>query len=218
MDRIIVTGAAGVLGRTVLALLRERGWQAVGVDLVADSSNPLMIGGVQLTDADATRAAFDQIARQGAVGGLVNIAGGFAWETIGEGTPATWERMFQINVLTALNASRAVLPHLTKPGAIVNVGAAAAIRAGTGMGAYAAAKSGVVRLTEALAEELKAQDVRVNAILPSIIDTPANRADMGDAEAGKWVQPQHLAEVVAFLLSDAASAITGASIPVTGRI
>lgn len=218
MGRIIVTGAAGTLGSSVLTLLRERGWQSVGVDIAPSLADESIIGGVELTDADATRVAFDRIAQGGPIAGLVNIAGGFAWETVADGAPATWERMFQMNVMTALNATRAVLPHLARLGAVVNIGAAAATRAGMGMGAYTAAKSGVARLTEALAEELKEQGVRVNAILPSILDTPANRADMGEADADKWVRPLQLAEVVAFLLSDAASAITGASVPVTGRV
>ncbi|MFP5435849.1 MAG: SDR family oxidoreductase, partial [Alphaproteobacteria bacterium] len=151
--------------------------------------------------------------------GLVNIAGGFAWETVADGSVATWDRLYAMNVRTALIASRALLPLLTASGgAIVNIGAAAATKAAAGMGAYAASKSGVARLTEALAEEVKAQGVRVNAILPSILDTPANRADMPDADFGNWVTPTQLAGVAAFLLSPAADAITGALIPVTGRV
>ena len=126
--------------------------------------------------------------------------------------------MFRMNTLTALNASRAALPFLESGASIVNIGAAGTAKATTGMGAYTASKSGVARLTEALAEECKDRGIRVNAVLPSIIDTPTNRADMGDEEADKWVKPRELAEVVAFLLSNAASAITGASIPVTGRV
>ena len=103
-------------------------------------------------------------------------------------------------------------------GAIVNIGAAASIKAAMGMGAYAASKAGVARLTEALAEELKDAGVRVNAVLPSIIDTPANRKDMPDADFTRWVTPEALANVIAFLLSPEASAVTGALLPVTGRV
>ncbi|WP_393937411.1 SDR family NAD(P)-dependent oxidoreductase [Piscinibacter sakaiensis] len=107
----------------------------------------------------------------------------------------------------------------TRPrGRIVNVGAAAAGRAGKGMGAYTAAKSGVLRLTEALAEELKDGRATVNAVLPSILDTPANRAEMGEADAGRWVRPEALAGVIAFLLSEAGAPIHGAAVPVTGRV
>jgi len=122
-------------------------------------------------------------------------------------------------VKTAANASRAALKLLraSPAGRIVNIGAAGAVKAAAGMGAYAAAKAGVHRLTESLAEELKADGVTVNAVLPSIIDTPANRADMPDADFSAWVAPADLAEVILFLASPAARALTGALIPVTGR-
>jgi NAD(P)-dependent dehydrogenase (short-subunit alcohol dehydrogenase family) len=112
------------------------------------------------------------------------------------------------------------LPHLLdRPGSrIVNIGAGAAGKAGAGMGAYAASKSGVLRLTEALSEETKDRGLTVNAVLPSIIDTLANRKDMPDADVSRWVTPEAIADVVAFLLSDAARAITGAGIPVMGRV
>jgi NAD(P)-dependent dehydrogenase (short-subunit alcohol dehydrogenase family) len=124
-----------------------------------------------------------------------------------------------MNVVTALNASRAAIPHLAREssGHIVNVGAMGALQAGAGMGAYAAAKSGVHRLTEALAAEWKGK-ITVNAVLPSIIDTAANRASMPKADFDKWVTPQELAEVILFLASDAASGVTGALIPVAGRV
>ena len=136
-----------------------------------------------------------------------------------EGALATWDRLYAMNLKTALVATRALLPLLkVGRGSIVNVGAAASVKAAAGMGAYAASKAGVARLTEALAEELKNDLVRVNAVLPSIIDTPPNRADMPDAEFDRWVSPAQLSAVIAFLLSPAASAVTGALIPVTGRV
>ncbi|MGH9651720.1 MAG: SDR family oxidoreductase, partial [Terriglobales bacterium] len=141
------------------------------------------------------------------------------WQTVAEGDAKTWERMFALNLKTALNASRAALPHLIEAkGAIVNVGANGATKAAAGMGAYAASKAGVARLTEALAEELKEHDITVNAVLPSIIDTPLNRADMPKADFAKWVQPAQLADVIVFLLSERARAVTGALIPVVGRV
>jgi 3-oxoacyl-[acyl-carrier protein] reductase len=155
----------------------------------------------------------------GKIDALINIAGGFAFEAVAEGDPKTWQRMYALNVLTALNASRSAIPHLTaSPSArIVNIGAMGAIQAGAGMGAYAASKAGVHRLTEALAAEWKGK-ITVNAVLPSTIDTPANRAGMPKADFGKWVTPQELADVILFLASDAASAITGALLPVSGRV
>jgi len=223
MSRIVaVTGAAGALGRKTAEVLNAAGWRVAGIDLapVLPEGAALSLGGVDIADEAAMAAAAARIETElGRLDGLVNIAGGFAWETVAGGKAATWERLFAINVKTALVASRALLPLLqASRGAIVNVGAAASLKAGMGMGAYAASKSGVARLTEALAEELKDSAVRVNAVLPSIIDTPANRADMPDADFAKWVTPEELANVIAFLLSPAASAVTGALIPVTGRV
>jgi NAD(P)-dependent dehydrogenase (short-subunit alcohol dehydrogenase family) len=216
--RIIVTGAAGSLGRSVVAALGAKGLKIVGIDLSETGPDGEFVGGVDLTDPAQVRAAVEQIAANGPIDGLANIAGGFVWETVGESAAATWERMFRMNTLTALNACSTVIPFLGAGTSIVNVGAAAAAKAAAGMGAYAASKSGVARLTESLAEELKAEGVRVNAVLPSIIDTPANRADMGEQDAAKWVSPYELAEVIAFLLSDSASGVTGACIPVMGRV
>ena len=136
-----------------------------------------------------------------------------------DGDPKTWQRMYALNVMTALNASRAAIPHLVASGAgrIINIGAMGALQAGAGMGAYAASKAGVHRLTEALAAELKGK-ITVNAVLPSIIDTAANRASMPKADFTKWVKPKELADVILFLASDAASAVTGALLPVNGRV
>ena len=128
--------------------------------------------------------------------------------------------MFAVNVKTALFTSRAAIPFLKQSGQgrIINIGANAALKAGAGMGAYAASKSGVHRLTESLAEELKADGITVNAVLPSIIDTPANRADMPKADFATWVSPRALAEVILFLASDAGAPVTGALLTVTGRV
>ena len=136
-----------------------------------------------------------------------------------DGDPKTWQRMYALNVMTALNASRAAIPHLVSSGTgcIVNIGAMGALQAGSGMGAYAASKAGVHRLTEALATELKGK-ITVNAVLPSIIDTAANRASMPKADFTKWVTPKELANVILFLASDSASAVTGALLPVNGRV
>lgn len=222
MGIVAVTGAAGALGRAAVAHLAAAGWQVVGIDLgeVPAESVALALGGVDLTDEQAMAAAAARIEKDlGRLDGLVNIAGGFVWETVSDGSVATWDRLYQMNVRTALVTSRALLPLLrVQGGAIVNIGAAAATRAAAGMGAYAASKAGVARLTEALAEELKDEGVRVNAVLPSILDTPANRKDMPDADFSRWVSAGQLAEVIAFLLSPAAAPITGALIPVTGRV
>lgn len=219
--RVVVTGAAGILGRATAEILGGRGWEVIGIDLaeVPEGGAAHAFGGVDLADEQALSDIAERIAAEGGLDGLINIAGGFAWETVADGTVATWDRLYALNVRTALVASRVLLPLLrASRGAIVNVGAAAAAKAGAGMGAYAASKSGVARLTEALAEELKDDGVRVNAVLPSILDTQANRADMPDADFTRWVRPEELADVIAFLLSPAASAVTGALIPVTGLV
>ena len=155
----------------------------------------------------------------GGLDALINIAGGFQWETMAEGSLDTWDHLYRVNVRTAVASSQAALPYLlSSSGRIVNIGANAAMKAATGMGAYAASKAGVARLTEALAEEFKDRGITVNALLPSILDTPANRRDMPDADFSRWVTPHQLAGVIRFLLSEPAAAITGALIPVTGRV
>lgn len=219
---VAITGAAGTLGGQAARTLAAAGWTVAGIDLAEVSADTvtLALGGVDLTSETAMADAAARIeSRFGRLDGLVNIAGGFAWETVTEGALATWDRLYAMNLKTTLVATRALLPLLkASGGSIVNVGAAASVKAAAGMGAYAASKAGVARLTEALAEELKNESVRVNAVLPSIIDTPPNRADMPDAEFDRWVSPAQLSAVIAFLLSPAASAVTGALIPVTGRV
>ncbi|WP_414900282.1 SDR family oxidoreductase [Sphingomonas flavalba] len=216
---IVVTGARGALGSAVLARLRADGHSTFGIDLAAAREGEAdFVGGVDLSRRRAAIDAMHRIAATQPIGGLVNVAGGFVWEEVAGGADATWERMYQRNVATALNATYAAIDRLAPGAAIVNVGAAAAAKAAAGMGAYAAAKSAVARLTEALADELKPRDIRVNAVLPSIIDTPDNRRAMGEEDAPNWVRPAELAAVIAFLLSDEARAITGASIPVVGKM
>lgn len=219
--RVAVTGGFGVLGRAVIGRLATIGATPIAIDLapVPEHWSGVAIGGVDISDPGPAAEAMERISEEGGLDGLVNVAGGFAWETVADGAIATWDRLYTMNLRTALVMSRAALPLLAvKGGAIVNIGAAGAAKAAAGMGAYAASKAGVARLTEALAEEWKDAGVRVNAVLPSIIDTPTNRADMPDADTSRWVQPDALAAVVAFLLSDEASAVTGALMPVTGRI
>ena len=221
---IVVTGALGALGKVVVDTALSRGARVAGVDhargQLRATPERIELGGVDLSDATQAKQAIDAAAKHfGRLDALINIAGGFAFETVADGNPASWQRMYALNLLTALNASRAALAHLaaSPAGRIVNIGAMGALQAGSGMGAYAASKSGVHRLTEALAAEWKGK-ITVNAVLPSIIDTAANRASMPNADFSKWVAPQELAEVILFLAGDAASAVTGALIPVPGRV
>jgi NAD(P)-dependent dehydrogenase (short-subunit alcohol dehydrogenase family) len=221
---IVVTGASGALGKVVVATALAKGARVAAIDHAASTmkatADRIELGGVDLTGASEAKKAIDAAASHfGKLDALVNIAGGFAFETTAEGDPKTWQRMYALNVLTALNASRSAIPHLSASGAgrIINVGAMGALQAGAGMGAYAASKAGVHRLTEALAAEWKGK-ITVNAVLPSTIDTAANRAGMPNADFAKWVRPEELADVILFLASDAASAVTGALLPVNGRV
>ena len=220
---VVITGGYGALGRAVVEAAQARGLSVAVIGRTSPREpNPdvFEIDGVDLTDAAQARNAIDAVAAHyGRLDALLNIAGGFVWSPV-EGDDDAFDRMHALNVKTTLNASRAALSHLkaAPEGRIVNIGANGAIKAGHGMGAYAASKAGVHRLTEALAEELKSTSVTVNAVLPSIIDTAANRADMPDADPSKWVAPADLAAVILFLASPEARAVTGALIPVTGKV
>jgi NAD(P)-dependent dehydrogenase (short-subunit alcohol dehydrogenase family) len=221
---VVVTGASGALGQVVVKMALARGATVAAIDHAATTpaSTPqlLQVGGIDLADpAQAGQAIAAVVAQAGSIDVLINIAGAFAFETVADGSNSSWEKMHRLNLLTALNASRAAIPHLvaSKAGRIVNIGAIGALQAGAGMGPYAASKSGVHRLTEALAAELKGK-VTVNAVLPSTIDTTANRRDMPDADFSKWVRADELAEVILFLASDAAGAVTGALLPVGGQV
>ena len=218
---VIVTGGFGILGRAVAARFAEQGDRVARVDYAStppDHSAALDIGGMDIADLTVAQKVVERVtADLGAPQVLVNVAGGFIWETLEAGGPATWERMFRMNMLTAASMTKATLPLLRKSAAasIVNIGAGAALKAAAGMGGYAASKAAVHRLTESLGEELKGSNVTVNAVLPSIIDTPTNRADMPNADFGEWVKPEAVADVILFLASPAARGITGALIPVT---
>ena len=226
--RVAVTGGFGSLGVDVVRAARAAGARVAAVDhaaappMPADFADVACYGGVDLSHTDTARAAFNRLARDlGGLDALVNVAGGFRWEKLDGGALETWDFLYKVNVRTAASAVQAALPHLyvsSAAGRIVNIGAAGAAKAGAGMGAYAASKAGVAKLTEALAEELKDGRITVNAVLPSIIDTPRNRLDMPDADFSRWVTGPQLAAVIVFLLSPESQAINGALIPVTGRV
>jgi NAD(P)-dependent dehydrogenase (short-subunit alcohol dehydrogenase family) len=225
---VAVTGGSGQLGGAVVAAALAAGARVASLDHAASArtqetpNGALALGGFDLAEPEAAVRALDQVVEQfGALDALVNVAGTFRFEKLADGSLETWDLLYRANLRTAVSASRAAVPHLLRRGGgrIVNVGAlAAANRAGTGMGAYTASKAGVLKLTEALAAELKDHGITVNAVLPSTIDTPANRADMPKADFGRWVAPRDLASVIVFLLSDEARAVTGALIPVSGRV
>jgi NAD(P)-dependent dehydrogenase (short-subunit alcohol dehydrogenase family) len=219
---VAVTGASGALGAAVAATLSGFGARVARLEhAVVPASQELVYGGIDLADDAAATSVMNRIAREaGRLDGLVNIAGGFKFEKLEGGILETWDSMYRMNLRTAVACCKAALPHLLKSGnaRIVNIGAMGAVKAGSGMGAYAASKAGVAKLTEALADELKDRGITVNALLPSTLDTPANRRDMPNAEFDRWVAPAAIGDVIAFLMSDSASAVTGALIPVAGRV
>lgn len=225
---VMITGAAGHLGRAVAAAASAEGARLVLVDLRREALEQAygpddekhLLAPVNLLE----QAQVDQVARQaverfGRIDVLCNLAGGFRMgETVHETTDVTWDFLHDINARTLLHAVRSVVPHMLAAGGgkIVNVGAYSAQRGLAQMGAYTAAKSTVIRLTEAMAAELREKGINVNCVLPTIIDTPDNRAAMPDADAARWVRPEELAEVIVFLASDAARAVHGAAVPVCG--
>ena len=226
----LVTGAAGNLGRAVAAAFASTG--AALVLLGRDEKSLRTVLGnrgerslfleADLLDAaavaNAVRTAVDRFGR---IDVLCNIAGGFRMGHPVHETPEdTWELMLDLNAKSVINTARAVVPRMIAAGQgkIVNIAALAGLGGKANMGAYSAAKSAVIRLTESMSAELRDKGINVNCILPSIIDTPQNRADMPGADPRRWVAPEALAEVVLFLASDAARAIHGAAIPVTGLV
>jgi NAD(P)-dependent dehydrogenase (short-subunit alcohol dehydrogenase family) len=224
---VIVTGASGNLGAALCGVLARRGCRVVAVARNAEAvrarlSLPpaLIIPAADLAEpADAAAAVARTMAAMGRIDGLAHTVGGFAIARTDEAGPDLWARMQRINLLTTLNMLRAVLPHMRDVGhgSVVAIGAAPALRAPAGFAAYAASKAAVLRLIESVAEEEKPHGIRANAVLPGIIDTPENRAAMPQADPRRWATPREVAEVIAFLLSNAASGVTGAAIPVAGR-
>jgi len=224
----LVTGASGNAGRAIAYAFAEAGANLVLLDrhpeqLVAafgvENERRLYLPADLLDQVAVDAAVATAIGRFGRIDILCNIAGGFR---MGDPVHATsdrdWNFLFDINARTLLHAVRAVVPHMLdgNGGKIVNVGAFAAQKGVAQMGAYCAAKSSVIRLTEAMAAELRDQNINVNCVLPTIIDTPENRAAMPHADPARWVAPQDLANVILFLASQAARAIHGAAIAVTG--
>ena len=225
---VVITGAAGNLGRAVADAFAARGANLVLVDLKKESleqvfgagdSQRLLAPTNLLDQAQLDATVQKAIERFRRIDVLANLAGGFRMgEPVHATTDATWNFLLDINAGTLLHAVRAVVPRMLEAGGgrIVNVGAYAAQKGAARMGAYVAAKSAVIRLTETLAAELRDKNINVNCVLPTIIDTPENRAAMQDADPGRWVAPADLANVIVFLASDAARAIHGAAVPVTG--
>ena len=225
---VLITGAAGNLGRAVAQAFADQGARLVLLDLHADNlrktfgeenAQRLFVAADLLQPEPASAAVKTASARFGRIDVLCNLAGGFRMgEAVHETSAVNWDFLFGLNARTLLHMAQAVVPGMLAAGGgkIVNVGAFAAQKGVAQMGAYIASKSAVIRLTESMAAELREKGINVNCVLPTIIDTPENRAAMPDADPARWVAPQDLASAIVFLASDAARAIHGAALPVTG--
>ena len=226
----VVTGAAGNLGAAAAEAFHQVGAKLVLLDMNYDRLEQMygemaekgdaLLAAVNLMDAAAVDALIsDAVEQFGRVDILVNVAGGFSMgPRLHETPPETFDFMFNLNAKTVYHTCRAVVPHMLsqKSGKIINIAARAGLEGKAKMAAYTASKSAVIRLTEAMAGELKADGINVNCILPGTIDTPRNRQDMPDADHSQWVAPADMAQVILFLASAAAKAIHGAAIPVYG--
>jgi NAD(P)-dependent dehydrogenase (short-subunit alcohol dehydrogenase family) len=225
---VLITGAAGNLGRAVAEDFRKAGADLALLDrdearleAVYGSPDGRFYAGADLMSADAVAHAVDAAARRfGRLDVVANIAGGFSMGPPIHETPVdAWDLMMNLNARSAFYVCRAAIPHMLRNGggAIVNISARAAREGKARMGPYCASKAAVITLTETLAAEHRHAGIRVNCILPGTIDTPENRRDMPGSDFARWVAPAALANVVVFLASTGAHAISGASVPVYGE-
>ena len=225
---VLITGAAGNLGKAVAAAFEAEGASLVLFDIddktlrasyPADKTTQLRVPVNLLDPASVAAAVETALKERGRIDVLANIAGGFRMGDPVHSTPVeTWRLMIEMNAGTVMNMARAVVPGMLASGGgkIISIAATAGLGGKPDMGAYGASKAAVIRLTESMAGELRDKGINVNCIMPSIIDTPRNRADMPSADPKKWVTPEALADVILFLASDAARAVHGAAVPVVG--
>src|ERR1043166_5121121 len=223
----VITGAVGNLGTATARLFQQAGAKTVLVDRspdrvreafkdIADSRDHWLAGGIDLSDATSLGKLIEQtLAKFSRVDALVHTVG--AWrggKPVHEADLADWDFLFNVNLRTTLLCCRAVIPQMLKQrsGKIINVASRDGLRGSAGYAAYSASKSAVLRLTESLADELKTSNINVNCIMPGTIDTPQNRAAIPNVDFSKWVEPAAIADVIAFLSSDAARAINGAAL------
>jgi NAD(P)-dependent dehydrogenase (short-subunit alcohol dehydrogenase family) len=228
----IVSGGTGALGSAVVRLFLTEGArvaipyrEAAGFarlrEGLADGEAPLSGAVVDLTDEGAVEDFVESVAEdRGGLDLLVNATGGFdGGHPVHETEWETWRKQIDVNLRTAVVASRAAVPRMLARGggAIVNVASRAAVEKGKNLAAYVASKRGVLALTDAMAEELKEQNITVNAVLPSTIDTPENRRAMPKADASRFVPPEQIARVILFLCGPDSRIVSGAHLPVYGR-
>lgn len=227
----IVTGGTGALGRVIVSEFLKEGAKVICTYIVDEELRDVLPLLSQFRDQivftktnvikqkQVERTVQKTLKRFGRIDILVNTVGGFAYAPVVETDEKTWDHMMNINLKSTFLCSKAVLPHMIKQnyGKIINISSRPALKGAAGVGAYGASKAGVLNLTEAIAEEVREYDINVNAILPSVIDTPANRKAMPEADFSKWVKPEEIARVVVFLASDESKPISGAGIPVFGK-
>jgi len=226
---VVVTGAAGGLGQNIAAHFRSQGANLALVDYSDEllknafsdrESDTQLLVACDLTNRESTSEGFKKIIQKfNRIDVLANIAGGFVMgEEVHETSDKTWDFLFNLNTRSIMNTAAAAVPVMLEQGGgkIINVSAVSSQKGSAQQGVYIASKSAVSRLTETMADELRDKNINVNAIMPSIIDTPTNRQSMPNADYSKWVKPEQLASVVAFLASDASIAVHGAGIPVVG--
>ncbi len=234
MDRtMLITGVTGDLGPVVATVMAETGArlaltsrrQEALEDAVAELGLPqeqILVVAADLADTQEVTALIQAIeSRWGGVDILLNCAGGWmGGQRIAETSDEDWERALATNLHSAFRINRAVLPHMAEQGwgRIVNVASRAAESPGTSQVGYNVSKTGLVALTESVAAEYRRRGVAANVILPSIIDTPSNRANIPKADPDRWVQPQEIAEMMRFLCTDAGGSLNGASIAMYGRV
>ncbi len=231
---VVITGAAGALGSSVAQAFHQANAQVVLLDrsdnrwpALSNLSStpagppPITIGNVNVVDEESVNAAIAQVMQEtGRIDTLINTVGGYR-----AGVPLHEMPVEEADMLMGLNARsvfvncRAVIPTMLAQGSgkIINIASRGALRGEAGASIYSASKSVVIRLTESMADELKTQGINVNCVLPGMIDTPANRGAIPQADFDQWVTTAAIADVIMFLCSDAARAIHGASVPVYGR-
>ncbi|HKY73179.1 MAG TPA: SDR family NAD(P)-dependent oxidoreductase [Nitrospira sp.] len=214
---VLITGGGGALGQTVVPAFVSTGARVILGDL-----NPVQLPGVTALKADFTdqaqvRSLVDEVIRtSGRLDALINLVGGFAAGRLVETDVALWQRMLNMNLTSAFLLSHSVLPSMLQrgQGRIVHVAARAALEPFAGAAAYIVSKAGLIGLIRTLSSELEGSGVTVNAVLPSTIDTPANRRSMPAADPSKWAQPTSIAHAVTFLASDDATQVSGSLIPI----
>jgi NAD(P)-dependent dehydrogenase (short-subunit alcohol dehydrogenase family) len=217
---IVITGAAGGLGGAVCRVFTDAGVKIVAIDRAWKEKMPYPTVDADLTTAQGAAVMIEQASVHGPIDGLVHLVGGFAGgKSMAESDDATWDLMMNVNVRIALNCIRAGLKPMiaAKHGRIVAIGSRAAVEPLPNFAAYAVSKAALVALVQNAAAEVKDLGITVNAVLPSTIDTAANRKTMPKADFAKWVTPESIAKLLLWLTSDAASDVSGAVIPIYGR-